>query len=133
VSQHLSFFISRKAFRSMPGSERYSGNPTVADRRGACGNVDVARAAVLSRPIEGIRRDTVHPDVRMVGLEVCKQAQGEVLFGGIRGIGGWFGRSLGFGGLGLFERFFPPIPGAEFRSRLIEDKAHGHGDCRRHH
>jgi hypothetical protein len=34
VSQHLSFFISRKAFRSMPGSERYSGNPTVADRRG---------------------------------------------------------------------------------------------------
>src|SRR5215813_4159432 len=35
----------------MPGSERYSGNPTVADRRGACGNVDVARAAVLSRPI----------------------------------------------------------------------------------
>jgi len=82
--------------------------------------------------IEGIRRDTVHPDVRMVGLEVCKQAQGEVLFGGIRGIGGWFGWSLGFGGLVLFERFFPPIPGAEFRSRLIEDKAHGHGDCRRH-
>ena len=40
MSQHLSFFISRKAFRSMPGSERYSGNPTVADRRGACGNVD---------------------------------------------------------------------------------------------
>jgi hypothetical protein len=55
VSQHLSFFISRKAFRSMPGSERYSGNPTVADRRGACGNVDVARAAVLSRPINSIR------------------------------------------------------------------------------
>ncbi len=27
--------------------------------------------------IEGIRRDTVHPDVRMVGLEVFKQAQQE--------------------------------------------------------
>src|SRR5262244_4441024 len=51
--------------------------------------------------IEGIRRDTVHPDVRMVGLEIFKQAQGEVLFGGIRGIGSRLGRSLGFGRLVL--------------------------------
>ena len=53
VSQHLSFLMFRKTFRGKSGSERYSGNPTVADRRGACGNVDdgkVARAAVLSRP-----------------------------------------------------------------------------------
>jgi hypothetical protein len=35
ASQRLSFLVSRKAFRGKPGSERYSGNPTVADRRGA--------------------------------------------------------------------------------------------------
>ena len=40
ASQRLSFLVFRKAFRGKPGSERYSGNPTVADRRGACGNVD---------------------------------------------------------------------------------------------
>ena len=51
ASQRLSFLMVGKAFRGKPGSERYSGNPTVADRRGACGNVDVARAAVLSRPL----------------------------------------------------------------------------------
>src|SRR5205085_365163 len=82
--------------------------------------------------IEGIRRDTVHPDVRRGGLEVFTQAQGELLFGGIRGMGGRFGRWLGFGRLVLLERFGPPIPGAEFRSRLREDKAHGHGEFRRY-
>ena len=40
ASQRLSFLMCRKAIRGKPGSERYSGNPTVADRRGACGNVD---------------------------------------------------------------------------------------------
>jgi hypothetical protein len=40
ASQRLSFLMFRKTFRGKPGSERYSGNPTVADRRGACGNVD---------------------------------------------------------------------------------------------
>ena len=35
--------VCRKALRGKPGSERYSGNPTVADRRGACGNVDDGR------------------------------------------------------------------------------------------
>ena len=43
ASQRLSFLMFRKTFRGKPGSERYSGNPTVADRRGACGNVDVIR------------------------------------------------------------------------------------------
>src|SRR5512145_2899641 len=40
ASQRLSFLMFRKALRGKPGSERYSGNPTVADRRGACGDVD---------------------------------------------------------------------------------------------
>ena len=40
ASQRLSFLMCRKAFRGKPGSEPYSGNPTVRDRRGACGNVD---------------------------------------------------------------------------------------------
>jgi hypothetical protein len=40
ASQRLSLLLFRKTFRGKPGSERYSGNPTVADRRGACGNVD---------------------------------------------------------------------------------------------
>jgi hypothetical protein len=40
ASQRLSFLMVGKACRGKPGSERYSGNPTVADRRGACGNVD---------------------------------------------------------------------------------------------
>src|SRR5215471_12443227 len=40
ASQRLSFLLCRKTFRGKPRSERYSGNPTVADRRGACGNVD---------------------------------------------------------------------------------------------
>ena len=35
ASQRLSFLMFRKTFRGKPGSERYSGNPTVADRRGA--------------------------------------------------------------------------------------------------
>ena len=40
ASQRLSFLMVGKTFMGKPGSERYSGNPTVADRRGACGNVD---------------------------------------------------------------------------------------------
>jgi hypothetical protein len=40
ASQRLSFLMFRKTFRGKPGSEPYSGNPTVRDRRGACGNVD---------------------------------------------------------------------------------------------
>ena len=37
--QHLSFTGIRKAAGGLPGSEPHSGNPTVWDRRGACGNV----------------------------------------------------------------------------------------------
>ena len=43
MSQRLNLIRFRKAWRGKPRSERYSGNPTVADRRGACGNVDVIR------------------------------------------------------------------------------------------
>ena len=50
ASQRLSFLMFRKTFRGKPGSERYSGNPTVADRRGACGNVDDSRARRSSIP-----------------------------------------------------------------------------------
>jgi hypothetical protein len=51
VGQHLSLAEIRKACGGQPGSERYSGNPTVADRRGAAGNVirKDARACALSR------------------------------------------------------------------------------------
>jgi hypothetical protein len=40
MRHHLSFLGGGKAVGGQtPRSERYSGNPTVADRRGACGNV----------------------------------------------------------------------------------------------
>lgn len=83
-----------------------------------------------SGAIEGIRRDQVHPDVRIVGLEVFKQAQGELLFGGIGGVGSGFGRTLGFGDLLLLERFFLSVPSTELGIGLIEDKAHGNRDFR---
>ena len=50
ASQRLSFLMFRKAVRGKPGSEPYSGNPTVRDRRGACGNVDARRARRSSIP-----------------------------------------------------------------------------------
>jgi hypothetical protein len=40
VSQHLSFALFGKATRGKPRSEPDWGNPTVRDRRGACGNVN---------------------------------------------------------------------------------------------
>ena len=55
------------------------------------------------RAIEGIRRDTVHPDVGLLGLERCKQAQGELLFGGILGIGCRFRGPLFWGDALLLE------------------------------
>jgi hypothetical protein len=62
ASQRLSFLMVGKTFRGKPGSERYSGNPTVADRRGACGNVDASRARRSSIPTPATRRrrTTVH-------------------------------------------------------------------------
>ena len=68
----------------------------------------------------------------MVGLEVCKPAQGELVCSGIVGMGSRFGQPLGFGPLVLFAGFFPTLPGAELRIGLLEDKAHGHRDFRRH-
>jgi hypothetical protein len=53
ASQRLSLLVSRKAFRGEPGSERYSGNPTVADRRGARGNVTIAVRAPRFYPDPG--------------------------------------------------------------------------------
>ena len=50
-----------------------------------------------SRAIEGIRHDTVHPDVGMLGLERRQQAQGELLCGGMRSIGRRFRRPLFWG------------------------------------
>ena len=51
ASQRLSFLLFGKTFRGKPGSEPYSGNPTVRDRRGgACGNVDARRARRSSIP-----------------------------------------------------------------------------------
>jgi len=60
ASQRLSFLMVGKTFRGKPGSERYSGNPTVADRRGACGNVDV-------------RAPQFYPDPSTVSYEVRQQ------------------------------------------------------------
>jgi hypothetical protein len=50
ASQRLSFLMVGKTFRGKPGSEPYSGNPTVRDHRGACGNVDASRARRSSIP-----------------------------------------------------------------------------------
>ena len=74
MSQHLSFFISRKAFRSMPGSERYSGNPTVADRRGACGNVELRAPQFYPDPSA-----VSYADVRLrreSSMEECRKTSG---------------------------------------------------------
>jgi len=61
----------------------------------------------------------------MLRLERLKQAQGELFFRGIRGMGRWFGRPLSFGDPLFLEGFFLLIPRTELRSRLIDDKAHG--------
>jgi hypothetical protein len=68
ASQRLSFLVFRKAFRGKPGSEPYSGNPTVRDRRGACGNVDdVSRARRSSIPTPpGAGVTAYPPDLRLV-------------------------------------------------------------------
>jgi probable HAF family extracellular repeat protein len=87
------------------------------------GSIDEGR-----RSIECICHDTVHPDMGMVSLERLKQAQGELSFRGIVGIGHWFGRQLFFGDTLLLEGLFLLIPRTERRGRLIEDKAHGNGD-----
>ena len=91
------------------------------------GTIDKGR-----RAIEGIRRDAVHPDVGMVGLEPLKQAQGEGLFGGRLGIGRRFGRPRLFGDALLLEGLFLLLPCTELWGGLREDKAHRNGDFRGH-
>ena len=62
------------------------------------------------RAIEGIRRDAVNPYVGMMALELLKQAQRQLLLGGILGIGGRFGRPLCWGDVLLLEGLFLLIP-----------------------
>src|SRR5436189_5030225 len=79
------------------------------------------------RAIEGIRRDTVYPDVGMVGLERLQQVQGELLFGGILGIGRRFRWPLFVEDALLLENICLLIRCTELRGWRIEDKAHGQG------
>ena len=67
ASQRLSFLMVGKTFRGKPGSEPYSGNPTVRDRRGAWGNVDARRARRSSIPTPpGAEVTAYPPDLRLV-------------------------------------------------------------------
>ena len=91
------------------------------------GTIDKGR-----RSIERIRHDTVHPDIGLLDLERLQQAQGELFFRGILGIGRWFGWPLFFGDTLLLEGLFLLLPRTELRGRLREDKAHGDGDCGGH-
>ena len=91
------------------------------------GAIDKGRGA-----IERIRRDTVYADARMVHLEQRKQAQGQLLFGGIERIGRWFRGAVRFGDPLLFEGLFLFVPGTELGSRLIESTPDGEGDFRGH-
>src|SRR5215467_15534897 len=68
----------------------------------------------------------------MVHLELLKQAQGQLLFGGIARIGRWFREALRFGDTLLFEGLFLFVPGTELRSRLIEGKPDRDRDFRGH-
>jgi hypothetical protein len=69
ASQRLSFFIVGKTFWGKPGSEPYSGNPTVRDRRGACGNVDSRRARRSSIPTPPSAGVTVYPPAQRLVLK----------------------------------------------------------------
>ena len=61
VGQHLSFALCGKATEGGPGSEPDSGNPTVRDRRGACGNVIIMGAGL--RPIGKLMELPPYPKV----------------------------------------------------------------------
>ena len=99
--------------------------PATEQRRGA---IDKRRS-----PIEGIRRDTVHPHLRMLRCALGSQAQRKVLFGRIGRIGRRFGWPLLCGNTVLLEGLFLLIPGAELRGGLIEGKAHGDRERGGHH
>ena len=74
ASQRLSFLRVGKTFRGKPGSEPYSGNPTVRDRRGACGNVDdVSRARRSSIPTPPGAGVTAYPPGLRLALNGLKR------------------------------------------------------------
>jgi len=60
VSQHLSFAPYGKATAGRPRSEPDWGNPTVRDRRGACGNVDQGRTRYPPRLSKERVLETLH-------------------------------------------------------------------------
>ena len=71
VGQHLSFVRAGKATDGEPRSEPDWGNPTVRDRRGACGNVDyggtrtpprVSKERVLETLRLTLRAPQIYPD-----------------------------------------------------------------------
>src|SRR4029434_8341573 len=76
VSQHLSFTWYGKATAGRPRSEPDWGNPTVRDRRGACGNVDhggirhpprVSKERVLETLRLQLRAPQFYPDLQTAG------------------------------------------------------------------
>jgi hypothetical protein len=73
ASQRLSFLMFGKTSRGKPGSEPYSGNPTVRDRRGACGNVDARRARRSSIPTPPGAGVTASPPDRRLVLKGLKR------------------------------------------------------------
>jgi len=70
MGQHLSLAVAGKAVGDTPGSEPDSGNPTVRDRRGACGTVAIMGAGLrasgkpLNRPPDPtvVRAPYFYPD-----------------------------------------------------------------------
>src|SRR5207244_621459 len=82
--------------------------------------------------IEGIRCDTVNPEIGVLRLECLQSTQGELWFGGILGLGRRFGWPLCGGDTWLLEGLFLLIPCTKLRGGLREDNAHGDGDCGRY-
>ena len=97
-----------------------------AQRRGA---IDKRR-----RPIEGICRDTVDLEGRMLRLKLGEQGQGERLLGRVERVGRRLRRPRLFGDALLLECLVLLIPCAQLGGGLIEGKAHGDGDfgCDQH-
>src|SRR4249920_3875860 len=82
--------------------------------------------------IEGVRRDTGHPHVRMWPFAWGEQAQGQVLLGGSVRLGSRFGWPLLVGNALLLEGLVLLLPCAELRGRRRKGNAHGEGDFGRH-
>ena len=54
MSQHLNLLAAGRHWEDMPRSEPDSGNPTVRDRREACGNVGIMGTGLrpIGKPLE---------------------------------------------------------------------------------